>query len=293
MSLDKVESFRAFIYKRWIRLFPAMALVSLLVFSTASIFHERPAGIPELSSLLPGLTFIEPSILSKILGINIKSLEGVFWSLYVEVRFYLIAGFVYYVFGRKYLVPTLMLLFLFYVVSLAGKNYTDLRIFELLYSVSLVASLKYFCWFAAGSIYYLYHQSKNIKWFYLALLISTISSLTVDLEDSNANVIIAAFVVSGVFVLNVRFIWIQKIFNNRIFLFFGFISYPLYLLHENAMISIIIKLSVLAPWLHFLIFPAVAITLLSSVAYIIAKKLEPKCREFILRIFKTKKSLNP
>ena len=66
MTLDKSENYFSFIYKRWLRLFPAMLIVSIFIFLTAPFFYERPAGQPTLLSLLPGLIFTNPSPISKI-----------------------------------------------------------------------------------------------------------------------------------------------------------------------------------------------------------------------------------
>ena len=62
MSLEKTSSYLKFLKNRWIRLFPSMFVVSLIIFFTSSFFYERPLGIPPLKSLLPGLVFINPSI---------------------------------------------------------------------------------------------------------------------------------------------------------------------------------------------------------------------------------------
>jgi len=61
MPLDKTANFKSFIYKRWLRLFPAMLLGSILIYVSVPFFLNRPNGIPDLINLLPGLTFIDPS----------------------------------------------------------------------------------------------------------------------------------------------------------------------------------------------------------------------------------------
>ncbi len=112
MTLENTKTFLKFIYKRWIRLFPAMLLASIIVYASAPLFHERPLGNPSFVDLLPGLTFLEPHWWSELLGIQVNSIESAFWSLYVEFKFYLIAGGIYYFLGRRLLVPCLILLFL-------------------------------------------------------------------------------------------------------------------------------------------------------------------------------------
>lgn len=60
MTLEKSANRKKFLYRRWIRLFPAMLACSVMIFITSDFFSERPDGIPTWESLLPGLTFIEP-----------------------------------------------------------------------------------------------------------------------------------------------------------------------------------------------------------------------------------------
>lgn len=122
MTLERSKNFITFMYKRWIRLFPTMLVVSIIVFTTAFFFYERPAGVPTFYSLLPGLTFIEAGILSKVLQIPITDLEGAFWSLYVEIKFYIIFGLSYFILGKQKALYVLFILFLypifkFYIVS--------------------------------------------------------------------------------------------------------------------------------------------------------------------------------
>ena len=57
MTLERSRSFINFLYKRWLRLFPAMAIVTLLFYVGYYLFCEK--WIPYYN-LLPGLTFTEP-----------------------------------------------------------------------------------------------------------------------------------------------------------------------------------------------------------------------------------------
>ena len=69
-------------------------------------------------------------------------------------------------------------------------------------------------------------------------------------------------------------------------LFFGFVSYPLYLLHENMMISIIAKLThQFGPHLGLLYFIA-AIVFILSISYAVVKWIEPLVKNLIESIVK-------
>lgn len=125
MTLEKCTGFKDFMVRRWKRLFPAMLVCSVVVFATAGWFSERPAGQPTWASLVPGLLFVEPLWIKWATGYTIVPLEGAFWSLYVEFKFYLIAGAVFFVWGERRLLGVLLALALLgHAVAAWGQQAT-------------------------------------------------------------------------------------------------------------------------------------------------------------------------
>lgn len=86
MTLEKCSGFKDFMLRRWLRLFPTMLVCSLLIFVTAPLFSARPAGPAHFVDLLPGLFFTDLGW--GLFGAGITPIEGSFWSLFVEVKFY-------------------------------------------------------------------------------------------------------------------------------------------------------------------------------------------------------------
>src|SRR5690554_3769604 len=113
MSLENKKSFYHFIYRRWLRLFPAMLIATILICATASFLQERPLGQPTIMSIIPGLSFIEPEWLGYLLRIEITPLETVFWTLYTEFKFYVIFGALYFLLGKTKAVMGISFMFLF------------------------------------------------------------------------------------------------------------------------------------------------------------------------------------
>lgn len=283
LTLDKTESFKSYIYKRWLRLFPAMLIASILIYFTAPMFSERPTGQPQLLDVLPGITFIEPYLWSRILGLELVGLEGAFWSLYVEFKFYIIAGIIYFFCGRKYLAPSLFLIFVCSILISIVHSTSDILIMKNAYKVSRLLSLEHFGWFAAGASFYLHHQSKKGSWFIFALGISFLASIYIGKDSVHTK--IAALMVFGLFAISLKSILIQNLLQNRFLLFLGFISYPLYLIHENSMISMIIQMPTNISWLPSFFYPFIPISILSLISYIVAKKCEVIVRKKIEGIF--------
>ncbi len=272
MTLEKCSNIQEFLYRRWLRLFPAMLICSLIIFFTAHFFYERPNAQPDLKDILPGLTFIDPYIWSKLTGSSFQSLEGAFWSLYVEFKFYVIASFLYFFGGRRALVITLSLCLLSSFLFEQLYQLTDNKLFSYAFSISRILSFKHFGWFAAGAAYYIFTASGNKKWFYTGIFISLISSMIefrLNVGDLIFGIIISLFFASSI--VNVK---IQKILGNKYLLFFGFVSYPLYLLHENMMISIISKLDEFMLFIPDFLLPFIAISFISTLSLVVAKYFE-------------------
>lgn len=138
LTLDKCRSFGEFMGKRWLRLFPAMLIASCLIVATAPLVN-RPSGIPNMVQILPGLTFIDEGWL------GVHSLEGTFWSLYAEMKFYVFAGLLYFAFGRRAAIYGLIGGFAVYWMS---------KPFDGLHWLAYQLSMNYWAWFACGALFY-------------------------------------------------------------------------------------------------------------------------------------------
>ena len=272
MTLDKSKNFIIFIYKRWLRLFPAMLIASLLIYFSASFFYERPLGSPSIYSLLPGFLFTEPIFISKALNIPITELEGAFWSLYVEMKFYIIFGLFYFILGRNKAIVLLCSLFLYALIN------TYLHLHRPNYITALFI---HFGWFASGALAYLYYTKKQKINYYLSILIALLSLLTTfKSQNYSLDYIFVGAIFISLFYIVIEYRKSRFILANRFFLFLGFISYPLYLIHENIMISSIIKISQFSPENVIFIVPFIPIIILCGVAYIIAQ-IEPYLKKII------------
>lgn len=279
MTLERCTNIKSFFYRRWIRLFPAMLICCIFIYLTASFFWERPAGKPAVESLLPALTLIDTTWWSAFLHHEIKPLEGAFWSIYVEFKFYAFAAIVYYWRGRAFLFGALIAAFLLTVVSKIGVKIIDHELINFLYNVTKTLSFEHFGWFTSGAAFYVFTQKKDSKWFIFALGMAIICSAL--LRGFQIEVFIAASLISIIFAASIISPLIQRILNIKILQFFGFISYPLYLIHENIMISTIIKISPFINPNFYWVAPLLAIAFIATMAYLITKFAEPKVKNLI------------
>lgn len=272
MSLEKSKNLIDFFKKRWIRLFPTMLIATILIYTTARFFLERPQGIPKIEDTIPGLTLIEPSFWSRILKLNVSSLDGVFWSLFVEVKFYIILGVFYFIMGSNFSVIALCIVYLIYPFCILLNQNGNAPLF--LEKIISITSCQYFGWFTSGAFFYLYKKNTNNRnKLILALLVGLLSSIII--EKVTIGSTITCLFILFIFFSPAKIAIIKKILENKIFIFLGFISYPLYLIHQNILISSILKINKSLPKMPMILLPIIPIFVLILICFMIANYIEP------------------
>jgi len=280
MSVERCPNFFVFIGKRWLRLFPAMLVVTILVYFTAALLPDRPRGMPAYTDVIPGLLFIEPLWLQSIFGISARSLEGAFWTIYVEVKFYFFAAIFYYLFRQRNLYYYLFAAFVAAMVLDMAIQYTNSSFVHVLESITNHGSFKYFGWFAAGTASYYYHRTKQSKWLYLGIFAAFTSSVYyLNVEGVGVFYSVILLVILF-FTLNISS-FAKKAMSNKLFLFFGYISYPLYLVHENILVGTMVKIHKLLPEISMAGYLLPPLALVGLIALMVAKYAEPYLRRKI------------
>jgi peptidoglycan/LPS O-acetylase OafA/YrhL len=282
MTLSKCQNFSDFILRRWIRLFPAMFICSVLIWVTAPLFPERPAGKVLFINLIPGLTFVEPSLWSKFLSINLHSPEDSFWSLYVEVKFYILFGILFFTVGwRKALLSLVSFLGLYIIVGLCEKFNSRIDL-NLIRTMLGIIGAKYYGWFASGAFYYKYFSEKRKVYFGAATALAIVSSLI-----QGGTLIwpkVFASLIATLFALTMTNIEMQKYLAFPGLLFLGYISYPLYLIHENMLIASIIQIGSRIPTFFAFYLPLLPIVLIFCLSWWIVSFPELWMRQKISRL---------
>ncbi|MBW7676983.1 acyltransferase family protein [Chryseobacterium chendengshani] len=281
MSVERTTTFFKFIKNRWMRLFPSMLICSLIIYCTAGFFYERPFGVPDLKSIIPGILFINNGILEKVFKTDFPVLELSFWSLFVEVKFYVIFGFLYYTFNRK---VALIGIFLFYLTAVLMQILIFHKFFsETAWMKIYIGSFIHFGWFVVGALTYIYYQNQEKKYFWL-IVFTAVSSLAYTYKFQDLTMFTYLVILNIIFFLALFSEKFGVLFNSLFFKFVGFISYPLYLLHENMLISLIIKINKNFPQVPHFLLPLVSSICIALLAYITAKFLEPYFQKRLKKI---------
>ncbi|WP_295199678.1 acyltransferase [uncultured Chryseobacterium sp.] len=281
MSVEKTPGFWTFIKNRWLRLFPGMLICSLIIYLTGSFFYERPFGIPELKSLLPGITFINNSILERIFNTDFPVLELSFWSLYVEVKFYVIFGALYFIFNRN---AALTGIFILYVSAACMQILIVHQVFAESAAMKVyIGSFIHFGWFVAGALTYIYYTYREKIYLYL-LIISIVCSMLYAYKFHDPVLYVYLIILIMVFLGSLFWAPLGILFKSRFFRFVGFISYPLYLLHENMLIASVIKLHRYIPSIPYAFLPIFSFVFIGALAYTVARFIEPALQRVLKKI---------
>jgi peptidoglycan/LPS O-acetylase OafA/YrhL len=179
--------------------------------------------------------------------------------------------------GRKKAIIGIFVIFSASAGMMAAKNIIGEEASPFLLRCLNYLSLQgiHFGWFVAGTLAYLYYISKNktivIGFIFVVLLASC---------SKGISQIYCGIIISLLFIAPIIFVKLRFLFENKVLLFFGFVSYPLYLMHENAMIAMIVKIHNNFKFIPVILLPIIPISVLTIMAFVIVKTAEPFLRNY-------------
>lgn len=252
LTLTKCSNFFEFIKKRIIRLVPGMLVCSVITFIIFNAFDNHNLFLQSKSTanLLLSNTFISPILVNTIFNSNFKYMDGAYWSLWVELQFYVLGGLLYFASPKKFLRNYTLFSIIAVPVSYAFVSAPGSHVFSPLIGKQLYGAIHVFftiiplaqltLWFLAGIIINkLYFGMKSSK---LLLLLTGVFIVQMGLlKDPYA--IGFTLTVYGVFIL---FLYRQKylmFLGNATLSKIGLASYSIYLIHQNIGMLTINKLT--------------------------------------------------
>ena len=255
-TLENTNQLSAFFKNRLIRLLPPMILWSVVTYLTFMLLdHPITLGSShQLRNFLPSLTFINPDIWTLVFPNKpMDWLNGSYWTLWVEVQFYVIAGLVFFMnkekFLRNILVVTLVLVFANYIPMhfSAPGNIDRLSsrsasiVSSLIYINRLFSLSFYICFFTLGVVFQHLYARRSIKPVsFVGICIIAIFCYQLYACVTNP-VRIMFLVMIALFVLMIyKDAWLGFL-EAPIIRRVGAISYSVYLSHENIGVLLIHK----------------------------------------------------
>ncbi|TFI48141.1 acyltransferase [Diaphorobacter sp. DS2] len=258
MTLEKCNNIKDFLFKRVVRLYPAYIFAVILTFSVMSIYSLEGRDT-DLADALVNLTMLQGLITP--FGI-VAHVDGVYWSLTVEVIFYAIMGCLFVsgnLKNNKPLVIWLLVAFAFRGISVYFNNY-------LFNGIQYYGIMQYCHLFIAGIMFYKLRSFNKIKYH---IIISACLAYQLIFNSFKENL-----VVSALFLLFYIMVYNKLNFVNYKFLsFLGTISFSLYLVHQNigyVVINILEKYGFVSE-IYILIPVTVSIVLATLITFYIEK----------------------
>jgi peptidoglycan/LPS O-acetylase OafA/YrhL len=233
ITLERCRTPREFVVRRYARLAPAMLLFSVVTFAAMRLIPHAP--FPERAAwFVSAFTFIDPVNLNRIApSIGFGSIDGAYWSLYVEVQFYALTCVVYFTARRLFgmcmgLMSAVGCWLLIVRIPLASPLSNNLLI-----PLSLP-------WFVMGIGFHAL-ALRSDRW--LGALLISISTLeSVALSASGVPGAVPIGVVVAVPILFAAAIWLgpfARLLASGPMAGIGSASYGLYLLHQNVGVAIL------------------------------------------------------
>jgi peptidoglycan/LPS O-acetylase OafA/YrhL len=239
MTLERTSTFHEFAVKRFARLWPAMLLCASLTYLVLSIW---PFYWPQrIVNFFPSLTFLDGGVVWERVapGLNAEWIDGAYWSLFVEVRFYLYAGAIYFL-SRKHFARNMLAFILLTSLVYAICVAIDQQRWSAIVHDLLIAP--YLPWFGIGlAAFEAWRGGVKRAGLIASTSMGAVALLAwLDVPAMNPSV---ALLVTIMFASSLWLAPIRRLFSVRWLALVGVSSYSLYLLHQNMGLTLIAVLA--------------------------------------------------
>lgn len=269
LTLYRCSTFFEFAIRRFARLWPTMFISCLLTFTAVHIIPNQAFKV-SAAAWIPSLTFLDPGPFNKVFSTaKFDWIDGVYWSLFVEVRFYILAGMIFFLskerFSRMICLFGLTVCCLSLIAALG-----HLSILTRLLAIFFIAD--HLPWFLIG-IGFLFMFKKTEPSLSATIIFASVVTLVArGGHDRSIPEVFSALFIPSLFFAVFRSPILNQILSLPFLTGIGSASYSLYLIHQNIGVALIGWLSVV---LHLtgeisLILPIlmiVAVTILARGIY--------------------------
>jgi peptidoglycan/LPS O-acetylase OafA/YrhL len=226
MTLERCGNVVEFWIRRAARLYPAYVAAMVITFVVVNLIGPVDFSTTGRDFAI-GLTFLTPHIP------NAKYIDPAYWSLVVELKFYLFIGLIAAIGRRRFTTAWVVFLGTSTLLWVLG---TYLHIHALRSIAINILVTEYLPYFTCGMAFYQFHRGRNMSGWVLAL--SALAVYVIAPRDDSSvsvNLLTVAMVLMFVGFLFEKLEWLAI----RPLLFIGDISYSLYLLHQYIGVSLI------------------------------------------------------
>lgn len=252
MTVERSVTTSDFAFSRFSRLYPTY-WTSVTLTGLALLF------VPGIEGINRSIFLVNLSMLQEFM--NVAHLDGVYWSLTVELSFYLLVLILKW---TGFLESHRKLLFLWAVLCVA-YGFFDKKVNPIPEPVVTLLILHQGQYFIAGIVFYRIWKLGRFEIGDVALILLSLVAVWLR-HPLPVVLIIAAFDVVLYLIVIGRMRWLV----NRVFVWLGTISYALYLLHQNVGYAIMQSLN-FAPETEIAIAILAVLVLSSLVTYLVER----------------------
>ncbi len=274
MTLESSRSVIDFVIRRFARIWPALIVSAILTFFLLN-WSDAPFALHRRQfwpNFLPSLTLTPPSLWSGWFP-KVDYVTGVYWSLVVEIRFYMIAVILFWLFSREKLARNLVIFTLVVYIARALLR-RAMPGYNGVYDALFIPD--YLPWFAAGAVFYeLYKErlAKGAALIMLAVIYALIARVSTNYAMIGRDPVFAS--AAALFFLTLFWFLATKPTSMRIFeirplVWIGECSYSIYLYHYAVgmiLISQVSKTIGLAPQLFLVAAISLLVLAVGRVSY--------------------------
>jgi peptidoglycan/LPS O-acetylase OafA/YrhL len=216
MTLEKCSTLWEFAVRRFARIYPPLLVCALITFIFVQFF-----GLPRFQR--PLIDLLAVTTISPFTG---NFIDGVYWSIFVEVKFYIWIGAIYFASPKNLVRNWLIFLVADLLLELFVPKTTTVFLLQ-----------SYIPFLTAGLAFYLLFKRHRFDRDSSRLFGAALASYVVlwwskaPSTHAEATVIVLLFSLFIVGALN----WLPR----TGLAFIGLVSYPLYLLHQNIGVSLL------------------------------------------------------
>lgn len=271
MTLQRIEKPIDFIFLRFIRLYPTYWIAILLTFTLVTYFGLEGREVSFKDML------INFSMVQYILGID--SVDGVYWTLLIELNFYFWI-FMIYIFSSLKRIENISFVILILANVTLGFGYNEIYIIFKIFEQLFV--LEYIPFFIMGIMFYKIYNNEAKYFSYFVLVFSMLTTFFV-CKDNSLIVLSIIYITFFLFVFNfLNWLAIKPL------VYLGTVSYSLYLTHQN--IGYIFMNKLISIGININISIVLAIILSIVIATIMTYVLERKIIYFLKTKYKSNKN---
>ena len=249
-TLEGTDSFSSFWKNRFIRLFPPLLACTMITYGVAGILDSDQLfpNAHKARNFLPTFTLTNPSIWTSLTHTHFAWINGSYWSLWVEIQFYILSSVLYFWdkghFFRNILLAAMALSVIKYIPPyLLHSGYRGAfsgRMTDFLSGwvyINAVFNIDYYIlWFTLGAIFYQLYKgvplrSRPLTVIYTAIVLFQLYTDRLYAERIYA-IRIFQLIVITLFLLLIYKRKYLSFLNNALFKRIGIISYSIYLIHE-------------------------------------------------------------